>query len=194
MRGRIGLLAGSAAVVGLLILSSVGIAMAAEPTPTPGGGPRGPAAGAVDAACRGAGYGFSAVADALQKLAGLKAEEVVAERQAGKSVVQIAREKGVSEDALVKEVLAARKASLDKAVEAGRITQERADFMLKNMAEQVKLGLNRTSVGPGGSGTGPAWAGQGRRGSAQSGRGFGQPGLGTGPGGMNRWAGQGLAR
>ncbi len=178
MKSRFSLLAGSAAVAGLLTLGVVGTALAADPTPVPGGGPRGPVAGAVDAVCQGAGWGFNAISETLQKLTGMKPEDVQAQRQAGKSVVQIAKEKGVAEDAVVKEVLAARKASLDEAVKAGRITQERADYMLNNMTENVKDGLNRTETGPRGD--------TGRMGG-QSQRGTGQFSQGMGPG-MGRWA------
>lgn len=189
MNGRFKWLVGSAAAAVLLLVPAVGTAMAADPRPVPGvpGGFRGPAAGAADAAWRGAGYGFASVSQALQKLTGLKPEEIAAQRQAGKSAVEIAKEKNVGEDALVEEVLATRKAALDEAVKAGRITQERADFMLKNMTEGIKEGLNRTSVGPRGGQGGPAWAGQAQRGPAKSSE-------GRGPGLMNRWASQGRAQ
>ncbi len=178
MRRGLKYLTGSAVVAGLLTVSVVGTAFAADPTPAPGAGPRGPVAGAMNALHQGAGWGSSAVTQALEKLTGMKSEDVIAQRQAGKSVVQIAKEKGVAEDAVVKEVLAARKASLDEAVKAGRITQERADYMLNNMTERVKDGLNRTETGPRGD--------AGRMGG-QSQRGTGQFSQGMGPG-MGRWA------
>mgnify|MGYP005852915919 FL=1 len=188
MKGRFRWLVGSAVAAVLLLVPALGTAAAADPTPVPGGpgGFRGPE-GAAGVAGRGAGHGFASVFEALQKLTGLTAEEIVAQRHAGKSAVEIAREKNVGEDALMAEVLAARKAALDEAVKAGRITQERADFMLKNMTERVKEGLNRTSVGPRGGQGWPAWAGQAQRGP-------GKPSEGRGPGLANRWGSQGRAQ
>ena len=188
MKSNVKLLVGSAVAAGVLAAASIGTAFAADPTPGPLG-TRGPAAGPAGAVCQGIGRGFSSLSDALQKLAGISPEEVQAERQAGKSAVQIAAEQGVTEEALVDEVLANRSAALDEAVQAGRITQERADFMLDNMTGRITEGLNRTSVGPNGprGGYGPASASR-----AQAG--FGQSSEGVGPGMMNRWAGQGQLR
>lgn len=157
MRGKIAILASSVAVAGLLAIGVVATAFAADPAPTPGAGPRGPMAGAIGG--WGGGTGYGSVDQALEKLTGLNSDEIKALREGGKSAVQIAQEKGVSEEALLDEILAARKAALDEAVEDGRITQERADYMLQNMTERVKEGMTRTEVGPRGprgSGVGPA--------------------------------------
>jgi hypothetical protein len=187
MRRNVKLLAGSAIAAGMLVVASIGTAFAADPV-TPLGGPRGPVAEAVDAVCQGIGQGFSNVVAALQKLTGLGQEQIVAERQAGKSPVQIAAENGVSEGALATEVISAKKDRLDEAVQAGRISQERAEFMLGNMTERVTESINRAEMGPRGPrGSGPALQREHRSAA-------GEPGLGAGPGMMNRWGGQGPAR
>jgi len=181
MKGRIGLLASSVLAAGLLTLAAIGTAFAADPTLTPGAGPRGPVAGSIGG--WGGGAGSGSVLQALEKLTGLNAEEIKALRESGKSAAQIANDKGVSEETLLNEVLAARKTALDEAVKAGRITQERADYMLKNMTERVKEGLNRTEVGPRGargSGVGPAR-------TERAGCPFAESGQGLGPGRMGRW-------
>jgi hypothetical protein len=186
MRKNIRLLAGSAIVASMLVVASIGTAFAADPV-TPLGGPRGPVAGAVDAVCQGIGQGFSAVVQALQKLTGLGQEQIVAERQAGKSPVQIAAENDVGEGALAAEVLSGKKAGLDSAVQAGRISQERADFMLNSMTERVTESINRTEMGPRGpKGSGPMLQ--------RDQRSLGEPGQGAGPGTMNRWGGQAAAQ
>lgn len=57
-------------------------------------------------------------------------------REEEKTMMQLAEEKGKLaefKDALIED----RKAALDEAVEEGRITQERADWMLENMTERI---------------------------------------------------------
>jgi len=146
MKGKIFLRISGVVVAGLLAIGVVATAFAADPTPTPWAGQRGPMAGAIGS--WGGGAGAGSVVQALEKLTGLSATEIQSLRAGGKSAVQIANEKGVSEEALVNEILAARKAALDAAVKANRITQAQADYMLNNMASRVKEGVNRTDVGP----------------------------------------------
>lgn len=79
---------------------------------------------------------------------GLTAEELQAERLAGKSLAQIASSKGIGEDALIAKLQEARKATVAQQLAAGKITQAQADYMLANMAEQCKTMVERTNVGP----------------------------------------------
>lgn len=215
MNGRVRLLLGSAAAVGLLAMAGVGTIFAADPAPAPPG-PAGVET-CDDGLHRGGAWGFSSVSQALQKLTGLTEEEIHAERDAGKSAVQIAAERGVAEDALLREMLDSRRAALEEAVGAGRITQDRVEQMLGNMAERVKEGLNRTETGSRGEGAGPWWTGKAQRGAGEQGQGMGpgprqgtemgqglqrnqelgrgqQQGEGMGPGMANRWAGRGFSR
>jgi hypothetical protein len=86
--------------------------------------------------------------DAAQKLLGMTEEQIQAERLAGKSLVEIAKAKGVNEDALVQAILDGHKASLAKLVADGKLTQAQADAMTSRMPEQVKLMVERAGVGP----------------------------------------------
>jgi hypothetical protein len=154
----------TAALVGLLALGLAVPALAAD-----GSGPVGAAWGGV---CRGTGAVASAVADLL----GLSSDEIAAERQAGKSLADIAADKEVSKEDLVSTMLEPRKAALAQAVEDGRISQERADAMLENREARINERVSDPSVGPRGGGGRGAGCGLG------AGKGTGQ-----GPGG-----GQGL--
>jgi hypothetical protein len=91
-------------------------------------------------------------------------QELQAERLAGKSLARIAASKGISEDTLIAKLLEACKASVNESLSAGKISQAQADYMLGNMAEHVKVMVERTNVGrPSFAGQSPmAGAGRGR--------------------------------
>lgn len=103
--------------------------------------------------------GIDAAAEAL----GMDVADLAAERQAGKSLAEIAASKGISTDTLVAEMLKARKAALDEAMAAGRITREQADYMLEHMSDSIADHIDDTEVGPRGGGRG--FGGQGMRGA-----------------------------
>lgn len=94
--------------------------------------------------------GFMGLASwqAVEKLLGMTAAQIRAERLAGKSLVQIAQSKNVTEQKLVSTILEARKAELDRLVAAGRLTRAQADFMYQQMQQHVTLMVNRAGVGP----------------------------------------------
>jgi lambda repressor-like predicted transcriptional regulator len=91
--------------------------------------------------------------DVVSKLLDMTPEEIQAERQAGKSLVQIAAGKNVTEEVLINAIIAEKEAATKELVTAGTITQEQADLRLTQMKENVKLAVNRTTVGQ------PDWAG-----------------------------------
>jgi 3-hydroxyacyl-CoA dehydrogenase len=66
---------------------------------------------------------------------GMTREQLRAELRSGKSLAQIAKEKGKSVDGLVAAMLAPVKARLAKAVENGRLTKTRADAILARLTE-----------------------------------------------------------
>ncbi len=103
----------------------------------------------------GSGQTGSSTIDVVSKLLGLTPEEIQAERQAGKSLVQIAAVKNVTEEALVNAIMADKEVAVQKLVTAGTITQEQADLRLSQMKTRVELAVNRTTVGR------PEWAGAG---------------------------------
>jgi hypothetical protein len=102
---------------------------------------------------QGAPYGYghmgdgSMMADDLEKLLGIDHADIHAAHVAGKSLVEIAAEKGVSEDQLIETILAGRKAALQQAVEAGKLTQVSADQMLKFMETNIKTMVEAKGVG-----------------------------------------------
>jgi hypothetical protein len=99
------------------------------------------------------GQGGGSIIDEVSDLLGLTPEQIQEQRQAGQSLVQIAATKNVSEEALIKAIMADRQEAILKLVAAGTITQAQADQRLALMQERVKLAVNRTAVGP------PDWAG-----------------------------------
>ncbi len=164
------------AVAGLLVLVFAGTVLAAGPLGNNG----------TNANCNGqctspggGGPGFGGVYndDVITKLLGLTAAQIQEQRQAGKSLVQIAASKNVSEDVLINTILADRKADLQKLVDAKTLTQDQANLRLDFMKTQIKTMVERTTVGP------PANRGQ--RGGA-GGMGKGAMGGGMGGGMMGR--------
>jgi len=149
---------------GALMLLGVALpAFAAEPT----------AAATPPAVYCGSGFGAGgpwggglSVLDSVSKLLGMDAAQIAAERHDGKSLVDIAASKNVSEEALINAILADRKAILDARVKAGTLTQQQEDYMLQRMQENVKAAVERTTVGPmgpqGGLRQGIGFGGHGR--------------------------------
>lgn len=148
MNGRVRVLVGAA--VGTMLLVGTALpALAADPEPTT----------TPPVAYCGQGYGQGAGAggrwggavntlDSVADLLGMDRTQIASERQAGKSLVDIAKAKNVSEDELVNTIIADRKATLDERIKAGTLTQQQADYMLQRMQERVKSSVERTSVGP----------------------------------------------
>lgn len=175
-------------VAGLLMLGMVaGSVSAATPTPTP---PGPPAAGQQSGwqgrgFGYGAGFGYQAISGPISNLLGMTADQIRAERLAGKSLAQIAADKGVSKDSLVNAMVASHKSVLDARVKAGTLTQAQADAALAQMKTRVSESVDRTEVGPNrpadGQGLGLAF------GRGPMGRQLGpQDGTGFGPGGFRR--------
>lgn len=86
--------------------------------------------------------------DEVLGLLNMTREQVIAERQAGKSLLQIAQSKNVTEQTLVTTILDAKRADLDALVASGRLTQAQADQMYQNMQQTVPQAVNRTTTGP----------------------------------------------
>lgn len=87
---------------------------------------------------------FMAVAEALD----LKPEELRAKLYEGKGINQIARELGKDPNTVKRKLMAALESRLDKAVEMGHVTSERAAAMKARLADHVDALMNRT-FGPG---------------------------------------------
>jgi hypothetical protein len=134
----------ASAVAGLLVIAIAIPVFAAGPnggngtTPTPTVQPG-------YGNCQGLGIGID---DAVTKLLGMTSAQIAEQRQAGKSLVQIAATKNVTEAALVNAILADRKADLQKLVTAGTLTQAQADQRLEFMKQQIQQNVNRATDGP----------------------------------------------
>lgn len=132
------------------------------------------------------GQNYGSMSSNVAEFLGISQEDLQAARQSGKSLVQIAAEKGKSEQQLVDYVIGQRSTQIDQLVSDGRITQEQADQRIQQMTEQVKENLSRTEVGPNPSGNA---AGKGNRAAGEcTGAGMGKA-LGNGQG---NGSGQGL--
>ena len=119
------------AVVGMLAVA--GIVLAQEPTPTPDG-------------CFGLGHGFGwmgrggwAAFDATAEALGLSPEQLFTELHSGKTLTDLAAEKGVDLQTVQDAVAAARKDAMKQAIEQavadGRLTREQADWMLQGLEQ-----------------------------------------------------------
>lgn len=125
----------------LLVTLIVGVAFATENS--------NPASSTVCGVCRGVGgNAMSAVSDLLN----MNADEIVAERQNGQSLADIAENKGIDKDKLVDTISDARKAQLQERVEAGQLTQEQAEKIADGIKQRVQERVDRTSAGCGGGG------------------------------------------
>lgn len=178
----------TAVLVGVVAALLAGTAWAAGPTPPtaaqgfgPGAGmhmrnhgqaaqhPAGPCGMAEGNMMRRGAPGWAGQPDEVATLLGMTADEIRAERQAGRSLAQIAAAKGISEETLVETILDARKAELAQLVADGKLTQAQMDLMVERMGTQITTMVERTDVGP------------------AFGHGQARPGLGQGqarPGGM----------
>lgn len=139
-----------------------------------GGGPRSggrPGAGPMGQA----GAPHAAIAAAL----GMNSEDLFTAQRSGKTIAQLAQEKGVDLDTVVKTALEAHDKALDAQVQAGRLTQEQADSMDARMEANVRTMVTQQH-GPG-SGGGPG---------SGSGMWPGRRGPGMGPGFGPGWHGQ----
>ena len=79
----------------------------------------------------------SLIAVAADKL-GMTVDELTTRLQGGKTVADLAQEKGVDLQTIVDAFMAARQEALNQAVTDGKITQEQADQMLENMGDMIE--------------------------------------------------------
>ena len=128
-------------------------------------------------------------------LLGLTTEEIQAERQEGKSLVEIAAAQGVSEDELVEAIMAAEEEAIQEAVEAGICIEEEAEQHLQRMEQRIRQAVNWTGSGSAEAGehcgygqAGPGTGMMGQWDRQDDGRSpYGGMGFGMGQGGMHGW-------
>jgi len=105
----------------------------------------------------------TAVWQTLTETLGMTSDELYAEVDSGKTLTQVAEEKGVSRADLAAALETAHQQSLDKAVADGVLTQEQADSILANMAGRYEWMLDNMGArseagyGPGSGGCRGMW-------------------------------------
>lgn len=77
----------------------------------------------------------------------ISADDLRAELQAGKSIADVAAEKGVSLDTVKAQITSDAQARLDEAVANGKITQERADQAMTKLTENLDEILSKSKQG-----------------------------------------------
>ncbi len=156
---KIGTLAAALAVFALMAFGAAAFAQGPNPGTTPSatnpgyGRGYGMGGGMMGGGMMG-GQQNSLVAVAA-KVLGIDQTALVTTLNSGKTIADVAKEKGVSTDKIVDEFLAPRVAALKSSVDAKRITQAQADAMIATMKTNVTAQLSSkwTPRGPG-QGTG----------------------------------------
>lgn len=127
---------GITALVAVLALSAVAVVSAQGPQPRVSWGMMG------GSRFGGRGFGMGGPANSLTSVAakelGMTVEELVAELEAGKTIADVAKVKGVELKTIVDAFIAPRAERLSELVADERITQEQADAMLAHMREEVE--------------------------------------------------------
>jgi len=81
--------------------------------------------------------------DAVSGLLGITSDELKTELRAGKSLAEIATEKGVDTQKVIDAIVAEMTEKVNEKVAEGKITQDQADTMLANAVERVTAMVNR---------------------------------------------------
>jgi hypothetical protein len=95
------------------------------------------------------GFGHVGVFGNLDEAAGylgLTEAQLRSELEGGKSLAQVARDKGKSVDGLVDTLVAAAQKKLDEAVSAGRITKAQEDEMISGLKDRIGNLVNATGL------------------------------------------------
>ncbi len=100
------------------------------------------------------GAGGALYSQALSDLLGMTPEQILAQRQAGQSLAQIAAGKGISEDTLINTILQDRQTVMQQMVTAGTLTQDQLNQRLDIMKQNLKRTVESTTVGAAGNGFG----------------------------------------
>ena len=109
---------------------------------------------------------MQAEADAAAKVLGMSADDIRSALRSGTTLAELAKKQGKSEDALVNALVGVAKTKLASAVEAGKLTQARADAIQKDLPGRVKqiVENGRGGFGPGMHGLGGFGRGERRNG------------------------------
>jgi hypothetical protein len=102
----------------------------------------------------GFGHGGPGSLDAAATYLGMTEDELHTALESGKTLAQIAKDKGKTVDGLKSALTAATKTKLDAAVKAGTLTQAQADALLKRLTDHLDDLVNGTGLHPDGDGDG----------------------------------------
>lgn len=139
---KLSTLAAVAALAGMVVFSYTAAAQTAQPPQTQARGRNTAGAGmGVMMRSRAAGPDSSLVAVAATTL-NVSQTDLVATLKAGRTIADVAAEKGVALDKIVDAFIAPRVTTINSAVAAGRITQAQADAMIAAMKANVTAQLN----------------------------------------------------
>ena len=175
---KLGIVLGAVVAVGLIASLVVSGALAQGTTSqSPQATPQAQKQGQAGNPGRGPAGGMSDIATLL----GMTSDQIWAERVQGKTLADLAKEKGVDTQKLVDVLVAQQKTMLDQAVTDNRLTQAQADKWLAWYAQSAALQLTEPYVP--GSGMGGMRGGPGGHG------GPGGPGGMRGPGPMDQNSG-----
>ena len=159
MKKTIGLTLSVAIIVAVVGVFLAGAALAQDPTATPA-----PATPAAPSPSNKDGnsprLGPAAAYEALSKLLGMTPQEINDARKAGKTLSDLGKDKGVTDQQLVDALVGNHKTYLDQAVKDGKLTQKQADWLLQAAQTMAQLQL-----------TNPLAPGRGRMGFMMGGRG-----------------------
>jgi uncharacterized protein YidB (DUF937 family) len=100
---------------------------------------------------------------AIAKTLGMTQTELMTAMRDGKTIAELAQEKGVSTEAIVNAIVAAQKEMLDQAVAEGHLTQAQADALLNVTRVMAPSYLEGTGMGKFGGRFGPGMMGHGGR-------------------------------
>lgn len=136
---------------GILVLLTVFVLGVAVPAMAGGNNPVATAGQCGKAAVS---KGARTMVATLAELTGKDVSEIQAQRQEGKSILDIAKANGVDEQTLVNKISTSNQERLKANLDAGSITHEQYDSCITNMQQNVKERLERTTTGGPGPGQG----------------------------------------
>jgi lambda repressor-like predicted transcriptional regulator len=136
MNKKLGMVVGAIMAVGLIASVVAGAALAQGDTP-----PQATSQAAQQPKAGPPGGGPSDGMDDIAELLGMTRDEIWAERVQGKTLADLAKEKGVDTQELVDALVAGQKERLDQAVADNRLTQAQADKWLEWYEQAAALQL-----------------------------------------------------
>ena len=127
---------------------------------------------------RGFGGGFGSSLSAATSYLGITAQELQTDITSGKTLAQVAKDKGKTAAGLVRAMVTLQKKQLDASVSAGQFTQQQEDLIVSSLTQRYTAIVNGTR--PSGRGFGGGFGG-------------GDDGGGPGGGGTGNFGGSGGA-